>query len=46
MTSPLEQACNTMHELFLTLQRAGFTEDQALRLVAIYAATLRKEEDR
>ena len=32
--SPLEQDAANMHEMFLALQTAGFTERQALQLVA------------
>ena len=32
--SPLEQDAANMHEMFLALQKAGFTERQALQLVA------------
>lgn len=33
--SPLEQDATSMHEMFLALMKAGFTEDQALKLVAL-----------
>lgn len=32
--SPLLDACISMHELFATLVEAGFTENQALYVVA------------
>jgi hypothetical protein len=32
--TPLDQDAATMHEMFESLQRAGFTERQALQLVA------------
>jgi hypothetical protein len=33
--SPLEQDATSMHEMFLALMKSGFTEDQALKLVAL-----------
>lgn len=35
--SPLEEEAANMHEVFLALEKAGFTEDQALKLVALMA---------
>lgn len=35
--SPLEEEAANMHEIFLALEKAGFTEDQALKLVALMA---------
>lgn len=32
-TSPLLGACLAMYEMFTTLMEAGFTEDQALKIV-------------
>lgn len=32
--SQLEQGALALHELFLTLRGAGFTEEQALKIVA------------
>jgi hypothetical protein len=32
--TPLDQDAANMHEMFVSLQRAGFTERQALQLVA------------
>lgn len=36
--SPLEQAAGAMRELYLALRQAGFTEREALQLVAFQAA--------
>jgi hypothetical protein len=33
--SPLEQDATSMHEMFTALRKSGFTEDQALKLVAL-----------
>ena len=33
--SPLEQDAANMHEMFIALGKAGFTESQALKLVAM-----------
>jgi hypothetical protein len=33
--SPLEQDAANMHEMFMALGKAGFTQDQALKLVAL-----------
>jgi hypothetical protein len=33
--SPLEQDATSMHEMFMALMKSGFTEDQALKLVAL-----------
>lgn len=33
--SPLEQDAANMHEMFLALSKAGFTESQALQLIAL-----------
>lgn len=33
--SPLEEDAANMHEMFLALLKAGFTEDQGLKLVAL-----------
>lgn len=35
--SPLEEEATHMHEVFLALVKAGFTDDQALKLVALMA---------
>lgn len=35
--SPLEEDAANMHELFLAFVKAGFTEDQALKLIALMA---------
>lgn len=37
--SPLEQDAASMHEIFLALTGAGFSEDQGLRLTAYLADT-------
>lgn len=33
--SPLEEEAANMHEMFLALTKAGFTEDQGLKLLAL-----------
>jgi hypothetical protein len=35
--SPLEEDAANMHEIFLAFMKAGFTEDQAIKLVALMA---------
>ena len=41
----LEQGAIALHELFLTLQKAGFTESQALSVVAKLIANPGEDED-
>lgn len=38
----VNEACIALHELFVSLQSAGFTENQAIALVA---ATLARKQD-
>jgi hypothetical protein len=40
--SPLQQAASSAHEMFTTMVGAGFTEDQALRLIAYWLVELGK----
>ena len=40
--SPLQQAAASSHEMFQTWVDAGFTEDQALRLIAYWLVELGK----
>jgi alkylhydroperoxidase family enzyme len=43
-TWTLKESAISAHEVFTTLREAGFTEDQALKLVALVMTTS-KEED-
>lgn len=43
--SDLEQSAIAMHEWFVTLVQSGFSEDQALRLIAMSISNLGKDED-
>lgn len=41
-TTPMGDAARNMHELFVTFMDQGFTEGQALRLIALmFAETMR-----
>jgi hypothetical protein len=42
-TSPLDEDAAQMHEVFLSLMKAGFLEHQALRLVAYLIAEAQEE---
>lgn len=42
-TSPLDEDAAQMHEVFLSLMKAGFLEHQALRLVAFLIAEAQEE---
>lgn len=47
MTSdtPMAMLAAHQHELFLTYREAGFTEDQALKLIAYWAAAQTSNDD-
>ena len=42
--SPLESASVALNELFMTLTKTGFTEEQALRLIAYLIEDMKMSE--
>ena len=43
--TPMAMLAAHQHELFLTYREAGFTEDQALKLIAYWAAAQSADSD-